>query len=58
MTIETLICAKCGGRTAPDSDHIEIEAEHVLMKDRNRQDSWVLHQDCYHELTADWQKPV
>jgi len=58
MTVETLICAVCGERTAPDVDHIKIEAEHVLMDDRNRQDIWALHPECYRELTEDWNEPL
>ena len=58
MTVETLYCAVCGERTAPDVDHIEIEAEHVLVKDRNRQDSWVLHPECYEELVEEWMRPA
>jgi hypothetical protein len=56
--VETLICAVCGERTAPDVDHIKIEAEHVLMDDRNRQDTWALHPECYRKLTAEWHEPV
>lgn len=56
--VETLICAVCGDRTAPDVDHIKIEAEHVLMDDRNRQDTWALHPECYRKLTAEWHEPV
>jgi hypothetical protein len=28
MTVETLYCAVCGERTAPDVDHVEIGTEH------------------------------
>lgn len=58
MTVETLYCAVCGERTAPDVDHVEIEAEHVLMADPNRHDSWVLHPECYRDLVEDWTEPV
>lgn len=56
--VETLLCAVCGERTAPDVDHVEIDAEHVLMQDANRHDSWVLHPACYRELTEGWTEPV
>jgi hypothetical protein len=58
MTVETLYCAVCGERTAPDVDHVEIAADHVLMQDRNRHDSWVLHPECYRDLVEDWTEPV
>jgi len=58
MTVETLYCAVCGERTAPDVDHVDLDAEHVLMQDANRQASWVLHPECYRELTEGWHEPV
>lgn len=58
MTVETLYCAICGERTAPDSDHVELDVETVLMKDRNRLDDWVLHIECYRDLTDEWNDPV
>jgi len=56
--VETLYCAVCGERTAPDVDHVEIAADHVLMQDPNRHDSWVLHPECYRDLVEDWTEPV
>ena len=58
MTVETRYCAVCGERTAPDVDHVELDADHVRMQDPNRHDAWVLHPECYRELTEGWHEPV
>jgi 5-methylcytosine-specific restriction endonuclease McrA len=56
--VETLLCAVCGERTAPDVDHVKIAAEHVRLDDRNREELWALHPECYRELVEDWTEPV
>jgi hypothetical protein len=58
MTIETLYCAICGNRTAPDTDHVEIDAESVRMKDRNDVDEYVMHSECWRRLSEGWMDPV
>lgn len=54
----TLSCAGCGGRFDPDDDHVRVEAEMVGTDDRNDQEEYVLHIDCWDELTVDWIDPV
>jgi hypothetical protein len=54
----TLYCAKCGNRFEPDDDHVRIDAEHRRIDDRNEHDEYVMHPDCWHELTAEWTDPV
>jgi hypothetical protein len=56
--VETLLCAICGERTAPDVDHVEIKAETVLMKDRNEHDEYVFCMDCAIEKFDEWSDPV
>lgn len=54
----TLYCGICGGRTAPDVDHVKINAELVHMNDRNEQEMYVLHPECYRRLTEGWMDPA
>jgi hypothetical protein len=58
MTVETLYCAVCGQRTAPDTDHVELDAEAVRMNDRNGRDEYVLHVECWQRLSEGWAEPV
>lgn len=55
---ETLYCAICGERTAPDVDHVRITAEHVLMDDRNREEMFVFHPECWQRLSEGWADPA
>lgn len=54
----TLYCAICGGRMEPDTDHVEIDAERVRMRDRNDVDEYVMHLDCWDRLTKGWMDPA
>jgi len=56
--MNTLYCAICGGRFEPDDDHVEIEAEHVRMNDRNEQDMFVFHPMCWERLSKGWMDPA
>jgi hypothetical protein len=42
----------------PDQDHIKLNAEHVRMDDRNDQEMYVLHPECYRRLTGGWMEPA
>ena len=55
---ETLYCAVCGETTPADLNHVQIEAEKIRMQDRNTQDTFIMHPDCYRELSEDWTEPA
>ncbi|WP_247005086.1 hypothetical protein [Halosolutus gelatinilyticus] len=54
----TLYCAICERRFEPDTDHVEIDAEHVRMDDRNEIDDYVMHTRCWLNLTEGWVDPA
>lgn len=54
----TVHCARCGNHVAMDQDNVRVEAEHIHTAARNEQDDYVLHPDCYRELTSDWVPPA
>ena len=57
MTLTTY-CAVCGEPCGPDSDHVEVEAEHVRFDDRNEQEHYHLHVRCWENLTGGWIDPA
>jgi hypothetical protein len=54
----TLYCAICGAAFEPDDDHVNIDAEHALMDARNIQEDYVMHRQCWHNLTSGWVDPA
>lgn len=54
----TLYCAICGNRFEADQDHVKIDAEHVRVNDKNDQEMYVLHPECYRRLTGGWMEPA
>jgi len=54
----TLYCAICGGRFQPDTDHVEIDAERVMMEYPNEKEMFVMHTDCWDRLTGGWMEPA
>lgn len=58
MTVESVHCAICGSWVALDQDHVEIEAEHVHIEDRNDRDEFVLHLGCWQRLSEGWMQPA
>ena len=54
---ESYTCAVCGQRVAPDTDHVEIEAETVWMDDRNDLRAYMLHLDCALGTIDAWRDP-
>lgn len=54
----TLYCAVCGGRFEPDDDHVWLPAEIRRINDRDDQEEYALHPDCWRELTEEWNDPV
>jgi hypothetical protein len=55
---ETLYCAMCEGTFEPDDDHVKIQAETVRIDERNENQMFVLHPQCYNELSGEWVPPV
>jgi hypothetical protein len=55
---ESYTCAVCGRPVAPDSDHVEIEAEVVWMDDRNDRDEYIMHLDCALTTIDCWRDPA
>lgn len=58
MTLETVYCAICREQIALDSDHVEIAAEHVHTGDRNTQDDFMFHIDCWMSISDGWMAPA
>lgn len=54
----TLHCAICGNRFEPDDDHVKTEAEHRRVDDRNEQETYVFHPECWARLSEGWVKPA
>jgi hypothetical protein len=50
-------CAVCANRVAPDLDHVEIAAETIYMDDRNDQDEYYFHLDCWTHVSGGWEEP-
>lgn len=55
---DTIYCAVCGGRFSPDTDHVQLDAEKKRQQDRNEQEMWILHPECYRRLTEGWMTPA
>lgn len=58
MTLETVYCAICGNPCGLDSDHVEVDAEHVKMTDRNSVKEFVFHPECWQRLSKGWIEPA
>ncbi len=50
-------CAVCRRQVAPDQDHVRIEVETVRTRDRNEQDSYVMHARCADSVLSGWGRP-
>jgi len=55
---ETVYCAHCRERFTPDQDHVQIDAEIKKIDDKNDRDFYILHLDCFREITDDWIEPA
>lgn len=51
-------CAICGNHVAPDGDHVQVDAEHKLIADRNSTEDYLFHGDCWSRLSSGWVKPA
>ena len=58
MTLETLVCAGCDGPVPLDGDHIYIRAEHHHIDDRDYEQQYAFHQECWSELADGWPSPA
>jgi len=54
----TLYCAICGNRFEPDDDHVKVDAELRRVDDRNEEEGFVFHPDCWAHLSEGWVEPA
>lgn len=54
----TVYCAICGQRFETDDDHVEITAQTVWIDDRDEQDEFVFHVECWDRLSDGWARPT
>lgn len=54
----TIYCAICGRRFESDNDHVRVDAEHIRMGDRNDQEVFVFHPECWRRLSEGWMDPA
>lgn len=40
-------CGICGTPVSPETDHVEIEAQHIHTDGRDTQDDYYLHVECW-----------
>lgn len=57
--IEELPCVNpdCDRVVLPEEDHVRIEGHIIHTADRDEQDNYYAHVDCWLELSEDWRKP-
>jgi len=56
--VTTIYCAVCRRRFEPDVDHVRVDAEHVRINDRNDEETYAFHPDCWRSLTGEWMDPA
>lgn len=57
MTVESVICAVCGQQVALDEDHRVVTDEAKRMRDRDKQEDYVLHLRCADAVFEGWCSP-
>ncbi len=51
-------CEICGESVPMDLDHVGIAAEYVHTDDRNAQDDYLVHIECWNHHTVEWIDPA
>lgn len=51
-------CAVCHDRFETDRDHVQVVAETVRTHDRNEDDMFVFHTDCWSAVSGGWMEPA
>jgi hypothetical protein len=51
-------CAICGNHVPRDRDYVSVLGTHKLINDRNEQDDYILHRECWNNLTEGWELPA
>jgi len=57
VTVESVICAVCGQQVALDEDHRVVTDEAKRMRDRDKQEDYVLHLRCADAVFEGWCSP-
>lgn len=58
MTVTDVLCAKCGERVFLETDHVEIEGEHLPRTEFANVDEYAMHEECWADVTSDWSDPA
>ena len=56
--VETVTCAKCGGRVPLDVNHGDVTVEIVQTDDRNKREDYALCMECANQLVGEWKEPL
>ncbi len=54
----TVFCAECGKGFEPDIDHVRVDAETFRIADRNDEDFYMFHVDCWRNISGEWSDPA
>ena len=58
MSNNDVTCAICGTKVYLDDDRVSVLGTHKLINDKDQQDDYALHRDCWYAVTEGWCEPI
>lgn len=54
----TIYCAVCGNRFEPDDDHVRLSVDIVRINDKDDQEEYAFHPECWRRVSEGWMEPA